>query len=200
MLLVPPRKSGQEEEEKSGRRKHNTNRGEDVPPPPESSAAKTTAARRGPDIPPQSGRDMGRRPNKCRARVGDGKNHGDDIPELLPCSSGSEITSGDVWGMLDSYVHRRSEVTRANRHLGVIEAMRRVRQGEARRVQLVGSSRFVDFCGDSPPSLSPFMHVPCFCVVIPRQGISCQIVPRNGIAPRTRPADATARVCLLSAV
>ncbi|CAM9180566.1 unnamed protein product [Hapterophycus canaliculatus] len=49
----------------------------------------------------------------------------EDIPELLPCGSSSEITSGDVWGMLDSYVHRRSEVARANRHLRVIEAMRK---------------------------------------------------------------------------
>lgn len=50
----------------------------------------------------------------------------EDIPELLPCGSSSEVTSGDVWGMLDSYVHRRSEVARANRHLSVIEAMRKV--------------------------------------------------------------------------
>eukprot|EP00752_Nemacystus_decipiens_P006156 g5554.t1 len=93
-------------------------------------AASTTSARRDPDeIPPEKGRDDEARPtNKHKGRLSVGpEGHGgdDDIPELLPCGSGSEITTGDVWGVLDSYVHRRSEVARANRHLGAIEAMRR---------------------------------------------------------------------------
>lgn len=60
---------------------------------------------------------------------------GDEIPELITCGSGTDISSGDVWGMLDSYVHRRSEVARAKRHLGVIEAMRKVR---VKRSQCLG--------------------------------------------------------------
>lgn len=63
----------------------------------------------------------------------------DNIPEQLPNDqryeghggsssggSGVAVTSTDVWSMLDSYVHRRSEVARANRHVRAIEAMRRV--------------------------------------------------------------------------
>lgn len=49
----------------------------------------------------------------------------EDIPEILAHNS-SELTSSDVWGMLNSYVHRRSEVAKANRHVRAIEAMRKV--------------------------------------------------------------------------
>ncbi|CAM9908189.1 unnamed protein product [Ectocarpus sp. 8 AP-2014] len=66
---------------------------------------------------------------------------GDEIPELIACGSGTEISSGDVWGMLDSYVHRRSEVARAKRHLGVIEAMRKhLEKSNARRGNPTGSN------------------------------------------------------------
>ncbi|CAN0076260.1 unnamed protein product [Ectocarpus fasciculatus] len=66
---------------------------------------------------------------------------GDEIPELIACASGTEISSGDVWGMLDSYVHRRSEVARAKRHLGVIEAMRKhLEKSNARRGNPTGSN------------------------------------------------------------
>lgn len=39
-------------------------------------------------------------------------------------SASEDTTSTDVWGMLDNYVRRRSEVARANRHVSAIEAMR----------------------------------------------------------------------------
>lgn len=45
--------------------------------------------------------------------------------EMLPHSA-SEVTSADVWSQLDSYIHRRSEVARTNRHFRVIEAIHKV--------------------------------------------------------------------------
>ncbi|CAM9715377.1 unnamed protein product [Ectocarpus sp. 4 AP-2014] len=66
---------------------------------------------------------------------------GDQIPELITSGSGTKISSGDVWGMLDSYVHRRSEVARAKRHLGVIEVMRKhLEKSNARRGNPTGSN------------------------------------------------------------
>lgn len=62
--------------------------------------------------------------------VGTGEN---DVPELLPCGS-SEISSADVWSMLDSYINQRSEVARANRHVRAIEAMRKVPPGRKQSV------------------------------------------------------------------
>lgn len=114
--------------------------------------ATPTVDRRELDLPPESDRNSMFPSNRCGEGVGsakgrygstersnrptygggygEGEDNGDaeDIPELLPCGSSSEVTSGDVWGMLDSYVHRRSEVARANRHLSVIEAMRKVNE------------------------------------------------------------------------
>ncbi|CAN0391452.1 unnamed protein product [Ectocarpus sp. 12 AP-2014] len=75
-----------------------------------------------------------------RGGGGEGE-EGDEIPELITCGSGTEISSGDVWGMLDSYVHRRSEVARAKRHLGVIEAMRKhLEKSNARRGNPTGNN------------------------------------------------------------
>ncbi|CAM9415816.1 unnamed protein product, partial [Scytosiphon promiscuus] len=95
----------------------------------------------------QEGGHTSTRKSDCPAYGGgrrEGEEDGDaeDIPELLPCGSSSEITSGDVWGMLDSYVHRRSEVARANRHLSVIEAMRKhLEKTNERGANAAGSNR-----------------------------------------------------------
>eukprot|EP00903_Cladosiphon_okamuranus_P018176 g16723.t1 len=122
MLLVPARKSQAEDE---GDSQENAGADVVVAPPRERSATTTVTRIREPERPLD--RDTERPTNNCLgpARVGEGGQDGDDIPELLPCGSGSDVTPRDVWGMLDSYVHRRSEVALANRHLGAIEAMRR---------------------------------------------------------------------------
>ena len=143
MFLVPPRKSGEDGDQDdreiagAGSGSGGAAAAAAAAPSVECVAATTTtaaaaaAARRDSEKPPERGRDEARPAGKGHALVSRGeKDDGDDIPELLPCGSGSEVTTGDVWGMLDSYVHRRSEVARANRHLGAIEAMRRVRRGE----------------------------------------------------------------------
>lgn len=134
MLLVPARKRGEEEEKGDGG--ESISSAGVVAPPTESSAAAVTAARREPEKSPERGRGKERPTNKDSPLLGEEKQDGDDIPELLPRGGGggggSEVTSGDVWGMLDSYVHRRSEVARANRHLGAIEAMRKVSEAGAR--------------------------------------------------------------------
>lgn len=119
MLLVPARKSGE-----GGNGRESAGNDCVAPPPTETTAAAGGGSRK----PPRRGGDEERPSNEDRGPgVAEEEKDGDDIPELLPCGSGSEVTSGDVWGMLDSYVHRRSEVARANRHLGAIQAMRRVR-------------------------------------------------------------------------
>lgn len=67
--------------------------------------------------------------------------HGEaDSTAELPPPDHSDISSADVWSLLDNYVHRRAEVAKANRHVRAIEAMRRVRGGE-------GPSRFADDSG-----------------------------------------------------
>lgn len=48
-----------------------------------------------------------------------------EVIEMLPHDA-SEVTSVDVWSQLDSYIHRRSEVARTNRHIRVIEAIHKV--------------------------------------------------------------------------
>ncbi len=154
-LLVPARKSRgkeeEDEEENEGEKETVdvavSKNGEVVAtvPPMEGAAAAGTAAAAAAAaaIAPVGERERGRSPGRgsgaeaptttdgARAGGHDGGERAcddDDIPELLPCDTGSKVSTGDVWGMLDSYVHRRSEVARAHRHLGVIEAMRRVRE------------------------------------------------------------------------
>lgn len=174
MFLVPARKSA---EEKAGQ--ENTS-ADVVAPPTESTAASMTAAGRELQVPPESG-DKARPTNKDRARG----EEDDDIPELLPCGSGSEVTSGDVWGMLDSYVHRRSEVARANRHLGAIEAMRRVRRGKG--VRLVGYS-YIAFLRGSPRT---FLICRALCVSMP-VSICLAEITQNGITLPSTPPPAHA--------
>lgn len=133
MFLVPARKSGAEEKEEEDDDDDQENASADVVVARPAAETTTAATIRNPEKPLDKGRDKERPENKGLgpACVGEEEQDGDDdIPELFPCGSGSEVTTGDVWGMLDSYVHRRSEVARANRHLGAIEAMRRVRRGK----------------------------------------------------------------------
>ncbi|CAN0333463.1 unnamed protein product, partial [Laminaria digitata] len=49
----------------------------------------------------------------------------DNPLEMLPPPDRSDVSSADVWSMLNNYVHRRVEVAKANRHVRAIEAMRR---------------------------------------------------------------------------
>ena len=58
---------------------------------------------------------------------------------------GSDVSSTDVWTMLDSYVHGRAEVAKANRHVRAIEAMRRVSGGAVSFYQslLVAEANFI---------------------------------------------------------